>query len=169
MDITIRQARAKDAKSMLELSRIVGAETDNLGYGSEGMRHNEERLGELCEEIYRSKDSVMLLAEQDGELVGLADFGARRSSREKHRGCMGIAVKKSMWNRGIGTELMKALLASAKEAGIEIMELQVRCDNVNAIHLYEKMGFEKIGIFKGYYKINGKNVDFVLMNLYLDD
>lgn len=63
---------------------------------------------------------------------------------------------------------MEAIIAFAKNAGIEIIELQVRSDNANAIHLYEKMGFEKIGRYKGFYKINREKIDFELMNLYLE-
>ena len=49
----------------------------------------------------------------------------------------------------------------------EIIFLEVRSDNEQAIALYKKFGFEKIGEFKGFFKINGKNIDFHLMNLYL--
>ncbi len=49
----------------------------------------------------------------------------------------------------------------------EILSLEVRSDNVRAIRLYEKYGFQKIGQFKGFFKINGEYVDFDLMNLEL--
>lgn len=59
---------------------------------------------------------------------------------------------------------MQTLLDFAKTtAKSEIVELEVRSDNVNAIKLYEKFGFEKIGVFKGFFKIDGKLIDFDLM------
>lgn len=59
---------------------------------------------------------------------------------------------------------MQTLLDFAKTtAKSEIVELEVRSDNVNAIKLYEKFGFEKIGVFKGFFKIDGKLIDFDIM------
>ncbi|NNJ32680.1 GNAT family N-acetyltransferase [Bacteroides xylanolyticus] len=49
---------------------------------------------------------------------------------------------------------------------IEILNLEVRKDNINAIHLYEKFGFKSIGISPAFFKIDGEYVDFELM--YLD-
>ncbi len=36
-----------------------------------------------------------------------------------------------------------------------------------AIKLYEKLGFEKIGLYKNFFKIDGNYYDEILMNLYL--
>ena len=55
----------------------------------------------------------------------------------------------------------------SKAAGAEIISLEVRSDNTRAIKLYEKFGFEKISVFKEFFKIKGELVDFDLMNLYL--
>lgn len=62
-----------------------------------------------------------------------------------HRAELGITVRKDYWGQGIGSLLMKELIKYAKENRIEILNLDVRSDNVNAIHLYEKFGFKHIG------------------------
>lgn len=49
----------------------------------------------------------------------------------------------------------------------EIISLEVRSDNERAIKLYKKFGFEKIGIYKGFFKIDEEYIDFELMNLYM--
>ena len=46
-----------------------------------------------------------------------------------------------------------------KAFNIENVTLEVKMDNINAINLYEKLGFKKASIRKGYY--NG--VDGILM------
>ena len=64
--------------------------------------------------------------------------------------------------------LLEQILDFAKNvAKSEIVSLEVRSDNKSAIRLYEKFGFEKIGTFKGYYKINGYLVDFDIFELLL--
>ena len=62
-------------------------------------------------------------------------------------------------NKGIGTKLLDYLIK--KYTDIVNITLEVRCDNTKAIHLYEKMGFIKKAIRKGYY--NG--VDGLLLEL----
>jgi len=43
----------------------------------------------------------------------------------------------------------------------------VKSDNKRAIALYKKMGFQEIGVYPKYTKINGIYFDDILMNLYL--
>ena len=66
-----------------------------------------------------------------------------------------IEVNSINRNCGIGTKLMKKLTETVEKS----ITLEVRIDNLSAIHLYEKFKFNKIGIRKGYY--NG--VDAILM------
>lgn len=58
----------------------------------------------------------------------------------------------SEWRRqGIAEKLLCALLEKMKEKGAEACFLEVRSKNSAAISLYEKLGFEKIGLRKNYY------------------
>ena len=43
--------------------------------------------------------------------------------------------------------MMTEALKVAKQAGYEQAELEVVADNIRAVHLYEKMGFQKYGTF----------------------
>lgn len=60
---------------------------------------------------------------------------------------------------------MEALIAYAKENGVELIYLDVRSDNASAIHLYEKYGFRKTGSYPAYFKIGDAYFDFDLMVL----
>ena len=79
---------------------------------------------------------------------------------------MAISILKSEWNKGVGSAMMDKLIGFAKERSIEIVELEVRCDNKRAMHLYEKYGFRHIGTSPAFFKVNGEYIDFELM--YLD-
>lgn len=83
-----------------------------------------------------------------------------------HRAELSIAVRKRYWGQGIGSMLMKELIQYAKENGIEIINLDVRKDNEQAIRLYEKFGFRHIGTSPAYFKIKEEYIDFAVM--YLD-
>ena len=62
-----------------------------------------------------------------------------------------IAVKETFRNRGFGKMLMETLIEEAKELEIFSMTLEVRVSNVNALKLYEKMGFKSAGVRPRYY------------------
>ena len=85
-----------------------------------------------------------------------------RTQAAQRRGAFG--VKKREWGQGIGTRLVEELLRFAREtAGAQIVSLEVRADNERAIRIYEKLGFETVGRFKGFLKIDGELVDRPIM------
>ena len=108
----------------------------------------------------------MLLAKENGRIVGSASLD-RLPRRMSRRGEIGISVLKECWNGGLGSLLMEALIAFAKEHDFEIIDLQVRSDNAAAIHLYEKFGFRKLGTHPAFFKIAGEDVAFDYMWLQL--
>ena len=61
-----------------------------------------------------------------------------------------IAVTKEMRNNGIATALIEEMIKYA-EKELEFLTLEVRKSNENAIHLYEKTGFDRVGERKNYY------------------
>ena len=169
MEITINKALPEDAAELIEYLKKVGGETDNLTFGSEGLPVTVEDERSYIESLVNSKASVLLTAKKDGSIVGIAGFTGNTRERMKHRGELAISVMKAEWGQGIGSRLIKKVIEFAKnEAKAEIISLEVRSDNEGAIRLYKKYGFEKIGHFKGFFKINGEYVDFDLMNLHLD-
>ena len=66
-----------------------------------------------------------------------------------------IAVATSQWGQGIGSRLLAALLAEARQRGCTEMFLEVRADNLRAQRLYKWFGFAEIGIRRGYYQPSG--------------
>lgn len=168
MKIKIEKALPEDAVSILEYLKIVGGETDNLTFGAEGMAISVEAEIDYIASLIDSTQSVMYVAKRGNEIVGTASFSSMNRERLKHRGELAVSVKRAEWGKGIGSMLIDYIIDFAKNiAHAEIISLEVRSDNTRAIRLYEKYGFEKIGLFRGFFKINGAYVDFDLMNLYL--
>jgi ribosomal-protein-alanine N-acetyltransferase len=62
-----------------------------------------------------------------------------------------IAVDPAHRGSGLGRALLRALLDVADERDAETF-LEVRTDNDAAISLYESVGFERLGLRKGYYQ-----------------
>lgn len=64
---------------------------------------------------------------------------------------MNIVVKKNKRNLGIGSQLLEEILKLAQKLKIKTITLEVNEKNELAIKLYQKYGFEKIGLRKKYY------------------
>jgi len=72
-----------------------------------------------------------------------------------------IAVAPDTQGQGLGTRLLTALIDESQRRGCTRLDLEVRADNDDAIRLYERHGFQRIGLRRGYYQPSG--VDAVVM------
>ena len=68
-----------------------------------------------------------------------------------------VAILPAYRGRGIGTQLMAAVIAAAKERGATAMTLEVRPSNAPALARYHHYGFREAGRRKGYYSDNGED------------
>lgn len=163
----IRHAEINDAEMILNYLNIVGGQTDNLLFGAEGLEITVSEEETIIAAIQQSLKSCMLIAVDEDKVIGIGNILENRRKRISHHVRLAISVDKSYWGKGVSQSLMNGLISFAKEKHVEIISLEVFEDNIRARKLYEKYGFEEIGYFKNYAKINGKYKHAVLMNLYL--
>ena len=76
-----------------------------------------------------------------------------------------VEVEFESRGKGYGGKLMKLFLNEMKSRGVTVVTLEVRVENVVAIGLYEKFGFERADVRKGYYK---DGCDGLLMRLEIE-
>lgn len=77
-----------------------------------------------------------------------------------------VAVFPEFRKNGVGKALVEFLVDEMKAEKAEIVTLEVRKSNFNAISLYEKCGFEKVGERKNFYE---KPVeDAILMTYFIN-
>ena len=153
MNIIINKALPEDSNALLEYLKQVGKETDNLSFGGEGLPFTIEDEAQHLAQLQISADDIMLLAKIDGKIIGNASLN-RYPRRMSHRGELAITVLKEYWNKGIGSQLITKIIEFAKTNNFDIIDLQVRADNLAAIHLYKKFGFQKIGTHPAFFKID---------------
>jgi ribosomal-protein-alanine N-acetyltransferase len=92
-----------------------------------------------------------LVAEENGSLAGYAGLLGAGWQGD----VLTLAVVAGRWGRGIGTALLRALLAEAARRGCTEVFLEVRTDNNRAQELYRRHDFTEIGIRRGYYQPSG--------------
>ena len=65
-----------------------------------------------------------------------------------------IATRKDVRKSGLGKKLLTSVICEMKKSCVNEVFLEVRAGNESAITLYKSVGFNEIGIRKGYYKDN---------------
>lgn len=88
-------------------------------------------------------NSLFLIAEAGGELVGQLTLQGGTRRAEYHAAELGMTVARGWRNRGIGRRLLETAIARARDLDVlRRIELTVYVPNTPAIHLYEQLGFE---------------------------
>ena len=166
--IMIRKASAADAQLILDYLMQVGAESDNLTFGAEGLGTTLEEEQALIESLKENPNSAMLLAFIEDDLASVGTLMSSKRERSRHYALLGISVRQAYWHQSIGTQMMRALIEFAQAAPhTRYIELEVRSDNHHAIHLYHKMGFKTIGEFPNKMHVAPHDVNTLLMVLEL--
>ncbi len=91
----------------------------------------------------------LLVARSCGHVVGYIVISL--PSRSHSARVYSLAVEASHGRRGVGRELLLAAERYARAHGRTRLRLEARYDNLNAIALYEKLGYENFGRYPGYY------------------
>jgi L-phenylalanine/L-methionine N-acetyltransferase len=159
LKLTIRRAVPDDAAGYCALmgDEVVFPGTLQLPYPTE--THWRERISGKATE-----GDIQLVAVKGSEIVGSAGVIGHTQMRRRHACVLGISVIGHAQGKGVGSALMKALIDYADNWTTFLrIELTVYSDNLNAIALYKKFGFEQEGVLRNYSLRNGCFVDVVSM------
>ncbi len=114
--------------------------------------------GMFLEEL-RNPRSYFRVVEAGERIIGYGGFWLILD--EAHITSVTIQVESR--GLGYGRQLMQHLHGAALEKGASLLTLEVRGSNLAARGLYESMGFEAVGLRKGYYSTTGE--DAIVMTL----
>jgi ribosomal-protein-alanine N-acetyltransferase len=102
-------------------------------------------------------DREVLAGGAEGEIIGYAGL----SVIGHEAWVQNIAVRKDRQRYGIGRALLEALLDEARARGARTVLLEVAVDNGPAQRMYDRYGFDTVGIRRGYYQPS--NTDALVM------
>ncbi len=160
--VTLRTPRWSDLDDMLAF--INGLVDEEVMIAVDEKKTRDEEIEWLANNLKRlERDQHMVVfAEVDGHAVGSCEISPRYG-RMKHYAILGISLKDGYRDAGIGQEMMRELEEHAPRLGVEYLALEVYAINDRAIHVYEKMGYRRIGAYPGGVKYKGEYVDSVHM------
>lgn len=140
MSISFRKAQHADVTSIIRLLA-----EDDLGRGRE--RHEEplpDSYYAAFAEINRDTNHELIVAEQNGEMVGtlhlmflpsLSYQGGTRAQIES------VRVDKRIRNQGVGQQMMKYAIERARAHGCVLVQLTTHATRKDAHRFYERLGF----------------------------
>jgi [ribosomal protein S18]-alanine N-acetyltransferase len=142
-EVVIRAMRGAD------VADVVGIERSSYQFPwSESIFRDCLRVGYVCRVVTFSRQVMA---------YGVMSFGAG----EAH--ILNLCVAEEYRCRGVGRRLLVALIERAISAGMADAFLEVRPSNTAAIRLYLALGFEQVGMRRGYYQAaNGREDAAVL-------
>lgn len=112
----------------------------------------EDRFGEgwtsaQCLGMMSLPGVWLILASMDGQDCG---FALARSTGEEAELLL-LAARPAVRRRGVGGALLRAIVAEAEARGGKEIHLEVRAGN-DAVMLYRREGFDKVGERRDYYR-----------------
>jgi RimJ/RimL family protein N-acetyltransferase len=162
--VIIRDMRAADVAEALDVVEAIAAEGVWLGTeaGFDRHRRREIWLGGLADPTVRTL--VVEDPATDRQIgqgtVHLARYGVAD---------LGMSLAADARGRGVGGQLLDALLEAARDLGAHKVELQVWPHNEPALRLYLSRGFVVEGRIRAHYRrASGQVWDAILMGLPLD-
>jgi GNAT superfamily N-acetyltransferase len=108
------------------------------------------------ERVYREtitrlgEDHALLLAERDGETVGMAQLVRAEAANARHRAeVRRVAVAARARGAGIGARLMNGVEQAARTRGITLLWLTTHAGTA-ACAFYEALGYTRLGVMPKY-------------------
>jgi RimJ/RimL family protein N-acetyltransferase len=163
-NVTIRTTEASDAAAVLAFRKTVADETEFLMGGADEIRRDITQQAEHLQTTLRSPVDLLVLAEVEGRLAGLAGLEGSRLQRFAHGVTLGMDVGREFWRLGIGRALLESLLRWADSHGVVRVALEVVETNTPAIRLYESLGFEHEGRLRARRKRGDVYLDNYMMS-----
>jgi ribosomal-protein-alanine N-acetyltransferase len=134
---TVRLAGNGDAKLLADMSRTL------IEHGLPWRWRSARIQGQI-----RNPEATVIVAEDAGVVSGFAIFNFAATSVHLNL----LAVNPAYRRQGVATTLVNWLIESCGVAGITRINLEVRSTNKGAIQCYDWMGFESVGLQRGYYE-----------------
>jgi [ribosomal protein S18]-alanine N-acetyltransferase len=104
-----------------------------------------------------SDRGVAVVAERSGHLAGYLCLTVLLDEAE----ILDIAVSPDARRSGVGAALMEWAFGESLKRGATVLRLEVRATSGPAIAMYERFGFVRSGLRKGYYE---QGIDALLMD-----
>jgi len=162
---TVRVATESDAASLIELRHKLFAETSFMLWEPAEFTHTAEHERKRIAHLNSHPNSLVLLAEEGANVVGLLSAVGGERNRLRHSAVLALGVARSHWGQGVASAMVGEAVAWSARIGLKRLELTVHTTNLAALSVYLRCGFQVEGVRRSSLFVDGKYVDEYLMSL----
>ena len=155
----VRAITEDDSRNYIDLCEKLDQETKFMMLEPDERTITVDEQKNRIQSLLSNENSMIFVAEDNGELVGYLGAYGGNVQRIKHRVHIVVGILQAYTGRGIGTGLFNELEKWSMQVGIQRMELTVMAHNEIGLALYKKMGFSIEGIARDSMFVDGKYVD----------
>ena len=166
--IEIRDITEADSEAFSALIIQLAEESEYTLLTPDEARQAASSQGDRTRQLIASPNHTVLLALEDDQLLGFIGLTRGTLQKNAHVCSRTIGVVQAQQNRGIGSRLLDHGLSWAKSQEIQRIELGVMPDNVHALKLYRKYGFNIEGTKKSAIQLTNSFADELIMARILD-
>lgn len=140
----LRALTVAEASDYFHLMKQLDQETDYMLYLPEERSYDEE----VYQRIIRKTNEVGVIfgAFVSGNLVGMVAIQGNTLGKIRHSGYLVMGLLADFHGQGIGSALLQQAINWGKTQHLHRIELTVVKENVAAVSLYQKYGFEIEGL-----------------------
>jgi GNAT superfamily N-acetyltransferase len=141
--VKVRQATLEDVPALVALFQELDRMQSDWRVFTPRPGFYDE-VGLKYREAMSTENAVVLVAEDEGEIVGMAYGEVRIPSRfsdERALELSGVVVRTGYRGRGVGRALVQEAARFAGELGVEWVELKTFAPNQGAMAFWEGLGF----------------------------
>jgi len=163
--LRIRSLSMEDAPAMLAI--LSDAETVRY-WGRPMMKELAQAEDYTRENLRWMEDGHCLYwgveEKASGNMIGTCTLFRLDSSNR--RGEIGYLLNRAYWHQGFMSEVLESVIAYAfTEMKLHRLEADTDPDNIASIRLLERFGFEREGLFRDRWLVNGKWCDSLMLGL----
>ncbi len=139
MKIIIREAQTNDAPAIVHLIRELAATANETSAIAEA----------YVAEYLCSPKSTVLLAECDGQVIGLLSYSLRPDLYHVGNSCLieELVVQQASRRQGVGSMLLTELLSRLAKTDCAEVSVAAIPDNTQAIRFYKRHGLVEEAVF----------------------
>lgn len=162
MKIRIREYTKEDVEKAVKIwNQVV---EDGVAFPQ------EENLTKESEDVFFKEQTYTGVAENEEtrEIVGLYILHPNNVGRCGHICNASYAVRKDIRGAHIGEKLVLDCIKMAKEKRFRVLQFNaVVASNVHALHLYERIGFTKLGVIPGGFRMPDGHYEDIIPHYYV--
>ncbi len=161
----MRRLRADDAATWQSL-RLQGLQECPTAFAS-SYDEEKDRDADDIRKMMNGNTGALFGGFVDGQLQCVASVHSESMRKMAHKaGVWGVYAAPAVRGSGLARRVLAALIDHARDVlGVEFLTLGVNVANIPALRLYASLGFLRIGIERGFLKVDGVLHDEVHMQL----